>query len=373
MLPARLPRSRLSRVWTRSPTPPTSFTVLGPYVRLSWTHATKLYVWMCTGLYVLLVYLLALEVGETWSSPRRLLFACYSLALAPVQTGIHEANMSVMAFLLCGYALLLARRRSDIPAAVLLTLSLFLKPTVGFTLILLFVCTRRWRIVSICAGLGAALATLTVLHMRHIDPAWRADYQHALALVVSKDGPGSFVSQSAAKFDLLNLQVPFYQVAHNAAAANIAAWGVTIALALAWAIQILRKPRGEWSWADAGAIGLVSLLPIYQRNYNAAILIFCLLWAFRHWERRTAKGILALSAVFLAPGVALLRAAINPHLPQAVTSSYLWNTLVMPHTSLVLIPLTCLMLVAMRTPARATRRLPADSPRQREASDLLAS
>ena len=341
--------------------PPSTLLVFSPFTLMPWRVATGVYTVLCTGLYFLLIYRLSLQVSRDWRDWRRLCFVAVSLALSPVQAGIHMANLSILAFLLTAFALLFAQSSNgmsaDIAAGLLLTGGVFLKPTVGLTLFLLFLLTRRWRIVAICVALSSVLAAITFLKMSHMDPVWRTDYQNSLSMIISGNGPGSFSRNSLARFDLLNFQLPCYQIYGSVAVANVTAWAVSLALGLWWLVMMLRRadPRSLTDWAPVAAISLLSMLPLYQRNYNAGILIFALLWAFRHFEERLAKVVIALSCVPALPIEGFLRAKIYyRHLPVSVTNNYLWNAVVMPNAAWALFGLTCLMLWIMHTHLRIT-------------------
>ena len=195
--------------------PPTTLQVFSFFARLPWHTAVTSYVWLCTFLYLGAVLLLSREIGAGWSSSRRLGFLIFALGLAPIHAGIHLANLSVLSLLCCIYALLLARHEHDIPAGLLLTLGIFLKPTVGFTLLLFFLLARRWRILAACSALGAALAAATIAEMAHIDSAWKLHYQQNVEMMFSGNGSASVASTDPGRFDLLNLQMPLYAVTHS--------------------------------------------------------------------------------------------------------------------------------------------------------------
>ena len=108
------------------------------------------------------------------------------------------------------------------------------------------------------------------------------------------------------------------------------------------------RPRMRWNWASISVLSLLSLLPIYQRNYNGGMLLFTIFWAFQNLERRLARAVLVCSSVFLVPGEAWLRNSLNPHLPAAIKSSALWNMAVMPHAAWAVLLITCLMLLSLR-------------------------
>ena len=343
--------------------PPTTLQAFSFFARLPWHTAVTSYVWLCTLLYLGAVFLLSREIGSSWTNTRRLGFLIFALGLSPVHAGIHLANLSVLSLLCCVYALLLARHERDLPAGLLLTLGIFLKPTVGFTLLLFFLLARRWRILAACSALGAGLAGATFAEMLHIDPAWKLHYQQNVEMMFSGNGSASVASTDPGRFDLLNLQMPLYAVTHSTRTASICAIAITLTLALGWLMAVAHgpRPRMRWNWASISVLSLLSLLPIYQRNYNGGMLLFSIFWAFQNFERRLARAVLVCSSVFLVPGEAWLRNSLNPHLPQAIKDSALWNMAVMPHASWAVLLITCLMLLSLRPASRdATLSAPPD-------------
>ena len=126
----------------------------------------------------------------------------------------------------------------------------------------------------------------------------------------------------------------------------------------------------RWDWASISILSLLSLLPIYQRNYNGGMLLFTIFWAFQNLERRLSKVVLVCSSIFLVPGEAWLRNSLNPRLPEAIKGSALWNMAVMPHAAWAVLMITGLMLLALRSAARPDENRASEPI---DAVDLLAA
>lgn len=365
--------------------PPTTLAVVCPLAYLRWPRAVALYTWLCAALYAGLIVCFARWIGGRWAAAERLGFIAFGLALAPIQTGIRVGNLSILAFLLCGYAVVLALEHWDVTAGILITLSLFVKPEVALPILLISLLSRRFRIVIASAGSAALLGLFTAAWMRQISPAWRQDYRHNIALLFSPASSASFTNPGSARFDLLNLQVPLFGITDSRAVSNLLALSIVAALCVVWlwrfyqnsrrqlrgsAEEAVGGPLSPASWLAGvggkransdflliaiGAAGLLSLLPVYQRNYNAGFVLFALLWAFRHTGWRPARWIMIFSVPLLVPGEAILRRVVWPRLPHAVVQGMIWNTLIMPHLTWVVLVLACLSLWAMAEQSKVIR------------------
>lgn len=341
--------------------PPTTLSVVWPLAYLRWPSAVALYTWLSTLLYFGLVFCCARWVGQGWATVERMGFVAFALALSPIQTAIHLGNLSVLAFVLVGYAVVCAFERRDIAAGIFATLSLFVKPAVAIPILLFFLLSRRFKLILASLVSGLALGLFTAIRMLQINPAWKQDYHRNIALLFSPTSSASFANPGSARFDLLNLQVPLFSVFSSRTASNLIAWSIVSLLCVVWLWFFVRRSHESqnFGWAAVAAAGLLSLLPIYQRNYNAGFVLFALLWAFRQLDRPIAKWVMIFSIPFLLPGEAILRRVVWPRLPETFTHGLLWNAIIMPHLTWVVLILACLMLSAM-----------AMEPRTRSASEL---
>jgi hypothetical protein len=326
--------------------PPSTLLLMAPLSRLSWTHALLTYTILCVVLLGPLLYFLAELIGDNWRSWRRWGFVAYGLALAPIHTAIALGNLSILAFIVCMYSLLLAQKKRDIPAGILLGIALCLKPTSGILILLYMLFSKRWRVL--CAG-GVVTVLITaaaMIRMSSIAPAWRSDYRQNVAYLTGPQGGGNFASPSTLRFDLLNLQVPIFGIVHSKGSADLLTYLLVGALGMVWLTLLIRKRDVLDYWEASGALILLGLLPIYQRNYNACFVLVALLWAFQNIRLPIAKWILAVSAIFLLPGEALLR-DLYGHIPSAVSQSMLWNVIIMSQATWGVLALVLLLLSSM--------------------------
>ncbi len=323
--------------------PPVTLLVCAPFAFMSWGAALALYRILAVASYLALIYALARRIGNGWASPMRLGFVAFALALTSVHAGIYQGNLSVLAFTLCAAALLFAERKLETVAGVLLALGCCLKPTSAPASVLVLLLYGRRRTICVALSTGIAIAGAALLQMAGVDPAWELDYQDNLKFMFGPLGGASFITASEGRFDLLNLQVPMYAILRSAFAANAAAWTISALLGGIWLYLFLASGAGSraWDWSAIGAISLIGLLPVYQRNYNIAVVLFALLWAFQSLHLPTAKAVLLLCGFFLFPGEALIR---NLGASASLRNNLWWNVLVMSQATWAVVAIVCLLL-----------------------------
>jgi len=317
---------------------------MAPLASMNWVHARATYVLLCSLLYGHLLYSLAGLIGADWRSWRRWGFIAFGLAFAPVHTGLAAGNLSILGFILCMYSLLLAQEKMEIAPGLLMGLALCIKPTVGILILLYMLVGRRWRLLCAGIGLTALITGIAMLRMSAIPSVWHTDYQQNMAFLVGPSGAGNFASASSVRFDLLNLQLPVFEIVHSKGIANLLTYLIVCILGIVWLWLFVEKRKLHDCWEASGALILLGLLPIYQRNYNAAFVLIPLLWAFQNIKLPVAKWIMAISAIFLVPGEAFLR---HFRIPDALYRSMFWNFVVMPQAIWGVLAIALLLLGVM--------------------------
>jgi hypothetical protein len=344
---------------TRPIYPPSTLLLMAPLSVMKWKWALGTYELFCTVLYGALLVRLANDVGVGWNSWVRIGFVAYGLALAPIHTGLGVGNVSTLAFLLAMECLLLGRARKDVAAGIILGLCFCLKPSVGVFVLFYWLVCRRWKLARWGVGLIVMINSLAMVRMLSIPSVWWLDYRANARFLFGPSGVANFTDANGFRFDLLNLQVPFYELTHSVLWANGLAWATVTALGIVWLIGRLRRGVDAKSWAAPGVLLLLGLLPIYQRNYNAGYVLIALLWSFQHLRTTVARSILLVGMFFIIPGEALLRRLAN-HWAGGVGNGFFMNFVVMPQATWAVLGIALLLLYGMWHPAPAARiRLPA--------------
>jgi hypothetical protein len=284
----------------------------------------------CTLGYLGLVYLLARLVGDGWLSLRRLGFVAFASGnlVRPCcnRTKLTPARWSLI---LCGYALYLAYG-GDVPVAcgILLSIAFCVKPASALAAVAIILLYRRTKSAVVFLAASALVAGIAAGAMLHISPQWKSDYQDNLQVLFHQNGAADFAANNSGRFDLVNLQVPLYTMSGSLRVANFLAIGTFAALLLLWLLLFFNKRefRADTYWLSAGSLCLIGLLPVYQRNYNAEVILFVAVWAFQNIHETYAKAALLASIAFLVPGEAFLRRA---GLDTRFSGNALWGGFVM--------------------------------------------
>jgi hypothetical protein len=355
-------RLELSDVRTHSAQPPGTFVILAPIAAFPWPVAKVLWLGVLLISFATTVGTLIQISGLRDDPLRTLVFITVCLALAPFQTGIANGNASILVIGVCVLAISAAGSRRDLVAGLLFGLACSLKPHVGSFLVLYYVLHRRWRLLVTALAFTAVLALAAILWLHLHGVSWRQDYFHNLKILATENKIDDFTSANPSRFMLINLQAPLYSFTGSARSANILAWSGGVLLVGAWMYLITRRAtpgkgarmpvtRGHESRLEllaVGTIGVIGLMSVYHRIYDASLLAIPLCWCIRQRTgelKNTALIALLLMTPFLFPGTALLQQlAAQGRVPVSWTHSWWWDRIVMPHETWTLL-LLCLVLL----------------------------
>ena len=331
-----------------SPYPLSSLVVLSPFSLFPWSIA--LGVWMVVSVTAVVLSPFALlsicRRGATDMSSR--LFLALAFALAPLHTGLGTANPAILAVSLTVGTVWAERNGWKKTAGVLLAIAVCLKPTVAGALLLFYLVRRRWKVVRIACAATAIIAGLGVSRLAVAGVPWLPTYFENTRRMFSAGSLDDFARADAIRFDMINAQVVFYSLLKNASLADWLARLLGAALLGTW-FWICWRRRGSSELLEVSAISVLSLICVYHRFYDAALLIWPLAWGLLLVKNRSIRiATLVLIVPFLVPGPALLgRLAIAGRLAPAITSSWWWNSIVLPHEVWDLILLAILLLYWM--------------------------
>jgi hypothetical protein len=327
--------------------PWTIYILLAPLALLSWSQA--LYVWATIQVVFVMLMIRALlllaELTGMWAAG----FVLCALALAPVHTGLASGNVSIAAIALCALAVWAAASRHNVAAGMMLGAALCLKPQIGICFIAYYVLRRNWRVALGGTGVAVAIAGAGFLYLTYsYGMTWLHFFLHNAQGFAANNKFNDFTFGQPMRFTLINLQVLFYSIIGNASFAN---W-----LALTLGAMMV----GVWSWSvwrnafhpillELSVICVASLLPVYHRSYDAALLIFPLCWSFWRMQRacmdRSASVALLLMLPFAVPGAALVQGlAERNYVPAGWVASWWWRSIAMPHEIWLLLFLACWLL-----------------------------
>jgi hypothetical protein len=359
--------------------PITALVLIAPFDLVHWNIAYAVWLAINLVLFAAMVAALVLLAGISYRDPLAILFVAAILALAPFQTGIVTANVSLVTVELAIIAVWLARQSHDVSASILLAISAGLKPQIGLCFLLYYLLRRRWRVFGFSSAILVVLAAAGLFRLQLGHTPWLASYLNDNHILLETGVLGNFTSINPMRFGLINLQVALYPILNSVKSANMLASAIGAILFFVWLVNVARTRSYDagLELLDLSAIAAISLLPIYHRFYDAALLVLPLCWVFFSFRRQKAKstGIVALLLLlpFLIPGGTLLESLeTSGRIPPALAGHWWWQTFVMAHEVWMLLFLSGLLLyemtVAYRVAAGGQETLPMASARPQHAA-----
>ena len=301
--------------------PLTCFVILAPFTALSWPLFKSLSVLLTVIFFMAAVRCL---ISITRSRMKAgLALTISALLLAPFQTGIATCNLAIIAVEL------------------------------GAGLFIYYLVRRNWRTSGTALVATILIACLGVVRLNQAHTEWIANYVTDNRALVSTGVLGDFTDKNPTRFGLVNLQVAVFPVFRNREETNISVLALCSILVAAW-FFLMRKPSGSSnSLLPVSVISVLSLIPIYHRFYDAALLIIPISYLLNNLNKKSDKPTLialASSAFFIVPGGSLLYVLRDRGvIPIRLTVQGWWNSLVMAHAAWCLFFLagTLLYLMAM--------------------------
>jgi hypothetical protein len=330
---------------------PGALVLIAPIAVFPWPVAKLVWLAVLLTAFGLTVYALMKTARFRFAEPRSLAFIAGCLALAPFHTGIGTENQTIVVIGLCALGIWTASGRHDVAAGLLFGAACSLKPHIGSFLVLYYLVQRRWRLFATALGLTAVLAVVGILWMQICGVSWAHDYFHNMKVLATENQFDDFTSWNPIRFMLINLQVPLYSFTGNAKSSNVLALSIGVLLISVWIYLILKRRAARSELLALAAIGVIGLLPVYHRFYDASILAIPLCWCITEISgnlKNVSRVALLLMAPFLVPGTAVLQQlAIEGRIPTSWIHSWWWDRVVMPHQTWLLLLLSLVLLYGL--------------------------
>jgi hypothetical protein len=349
-------RLELTDIRTHLAPPLGGLVVMAPIAALPWKVAKMIWLVVLLSAFAVMVWALVRAGGFREDHLRVLAFITACLALAPFQTGIASGNASILVIGLCAVAICSALGSRDVAAGLLFGLACSLKPQIGAFLVLYYLIQRRWKLFVTAVATTAGLVLVAVSYLWICGASWLQDYLHNAKGFVTTNNIDDFSAANPIRFTLINLQVPFFSITGHSVSANLLAFAVGGLLLCAWLYWVSRsRSKGQDHGPELlslGAVAVISLLPVYHRFYDAGLLVVPLCWCIAHIagrSKRVATVALLLTIPFLFPGTAFLQQLeVHGRMSDAVTHSWWWNCVVMPHETWALLLLSLVLLYGIK-------------------------
>jgi hypothetical protein len=316
-----------------SPYPITAFPLFVPFALAPWRVANVCWLLAESVSFVVLLYGLFQVTRPQIPDSRIDLLVLAPLLMAPFHTALAVENPVVVAIALATAAVALAEKRRRVLPAFMLACAIAVKPTVVLPFAIFFALRKSWRMLAYTAVMTTGLVLIAAIRLTGIGSWWTSflSVNHGM---FSSGGVNDFSSSNPIRFDLVNLQVVVSQVVGSASCAQYVSFALILIAAMIW--LRLRKVSAEPPvLLDLAIASVISILSVYHRFHDAALLVFVVAWAISELGNggsRRAGICLAAMLPFIVPGAALLRGVARSHPTIAVLSqNRLWNLFIAPH------------------------------------------
>jgi hypothetical protein len=315
-----------------SPYPIVSLVAVSPFAMLPWPFALHLWIALSTAAAVLAPFAVLWALSCNLAEGRSLLFLAASFALAPVHSGLATANPAIIAVALGVISFLAFKKDRKKTAAILLATALCIKPTVAGGLWLFFAIRREWKISVISAVLVAVVGLIGVSQLAVAGVPWFNSYSQNTRQIFATGSVDDFTEADPVRFNLINIKVGLYEVARSISITNFAAVLIVLLLLASW-LWLCHKHRTQSQLLEISAISVLSLIAVYHRFYDAALLIWPVAWSILIARRRSSIILTCLMiAPFFVPGASLLDVLTAENkIPFSLSAMGWWNLIVRPH------------------------------------------
>ena len=331
-----------------SPYPLPSLVIMAALTALPWTTAVTVWTVLSTVAVLLAVLALLSISGCRLTELRSQLFVAAALALAPLHTGLGTANPAILAVSLAVLSHWAACNSQEKTAGFLLAIAICLKPTVAGGLLVYYLVRRRWRLAAITCLVAALITGIGAARLAMVGAHWWASYAENTRRMFSTGSVNDFTSSARLRFDMINVQILLGDFVNSSIVVNVVSRLLAAGLLVLWFWGCL-KHRSQTGLLEISAVLVLSMVGVYHRFYDAALLIWPLAWSILLVKRTWITGLtLAAVAPFFIPGQAMLAEFTRSgEVSTSVTRSWWWNGIILPHQAWVLLLLTVLLLIFM--------------------------
>lgn len=368
--PARRPASDLLYL-------PSGFAALSPIAAVgSWKFAMLAWGALNLASFIAGVWAIAKLAGWSWSQHRALVFLFLALVFAPVHTNFAHGQTGLIIFGLVAGAHGARVTGKPVLAGVMLGLAAALKPQLAAIFLAYEVFRTRWRVAIAGIATAALCLIIGVARLQIAGVDWLPQWQQNVA-TFAKSEVGSPLATNPYRYQLLNLHYPLHTLTDNVTLVKVAVYAIAIVSGVAF--LLLRRGRRDPGELIALALAsIATLIIVYHRFYDAALLLFPLGLAVHQLALRATKPIPAHTpaparAATFAPSLGVLVGVLalaaptasilfilkrDGKIPAALADSRLWESLLLPHQAWALLWIGVMLLVVLallpREPASLT-------------------
>ncbi len=277
---------------------PTVFLFTLPFATLPYLLSYIAWVIVIAASFILASFLMW-DIGKEYAPLLTGALLCFYLANSA--SLISSGNPGGIALSLCVVSVWCFFRERLVFAGVLcLALSLAIKPHDSSLVWLFFIVAggslRKRALQSLAAF--AVLTTPVLLWVTHIAPHWFDELRSNMATLsmhgaVSDPGPSTALSRGT--LSVTNLQSAVSLIRDDPHFYNAVSYAIcALLLAILLLVTFRFRPSGSSRWIALAIVSVLTLLPIYHRQYDSKLLILTIPPCVMLWSRGGWKGKLAL-------------------------------------------------------------------------------
>lgn len=336
---------------------PTTYLLLSPLAALDWSQAR--WAWIFVDFVAVVLLLLALtRYGPVRLPPWKTAFAVvFILGFGPIHTAIAKGQFAVLLTALLALALAAESRHHATLAAVLIALAACLKPQVVAPVVLLYFLQKRWKAIATIAAICSGILAIAWVWLASIGVSWIDSLLHNVRFEMQPHGVYDPSPTNPLSFQLVNASPFFHLLIGNQEIITI----VLTAIAIAVLFLLLKVSQvSNDILADPLAFGgacVWGLVFLTQRYYDAAVLVFVVVWALNDLSttRRIPALISIAGCIIMAfPLPAFLVSSGYSSAPGPIPQKF-WDAVVIHQQSWVLLIVLAAIMIALANRSRPQR------------------
>ena len=333
------------RVGNGSFYPPPTIAVLSPLGTLGWDVARL--TWLAINMIGcgVLIWALSHWLKISSLSRRWMLAALILLTWAPVMTALSLGQLSITAAS-CLFAglILLEKGRAYLPG-LLIAAGCLIKPQLGLGFLVLLGLRRDWLALGVAVVAIALFTGIGISRLMQTAPAWSSTLADNLA---REQAPGGMLDASiggAMRYQMCDVRPLFHLVLPGEWVSLAALLFVAVLAAIA-IVKLIWLGIARHTLLAVSGVGLLVLLPVYHRVYDAVLLLPLLALVVNQLMRQRSDGLMALIGLMMLPlflPLPSLLAVMHGRgvIPDNLHNNGLWRHVVLQHQS------WCLLIAAV--------------------------
>jgi hypothetical protein len=338
--------------------PPSTFLALAPLGLLRFPAARMAWFLLNSSLFVIAAALMTSLTPRLQRWPATIMVS-FALLTGSIVLILGQPASFAISLLAIGCYLLL-RGRWLLLGAILLALSLAVKPQIGGLLVvylLVYLLGKRshwgYAAAALTGALGLLLCAGFVLQQQPRSAAWATTLRGNLAATLGPGGSADPRPENQQSVGDINLQAVTSVYLGNARTFNLAAYSVFLLLLAAWGVAVVRAHSpGEPPYLALAALVVLTLMPVYHRFYDTRLLLLTVPALAMVFARRRLLGVAlcGMTALTLISTQYRVQAYLLQHKQFATVLVHkIWFLLLLRQQNLELLLLFALYLVAMQT------------------------